>query len=100
MLRQIDELVAKDADIDGKIDEHEERLDHIEDYLFDIKDVLELSGDNTVVVVKDKTIANSGMSIGDDEIGEPWEYADSKTLATEKAVAKKADSVITRWAAF
>ena len=72
-------------------------------YLYDIvniKDVLELSGDNTVVVVKDKTIANSGMSIGDDEIGEPWEYADSKTLATEKAVAKKADSVITRWAAF
>ena len=101
---QVDALSQReeetDADLYDKIADHTQRLDTLEDTLFDVKQIFELSGDNTVVVVKDKTIANSGVAIGDDEIGEPWEYADDKTLATEKAVAKKADSVITRWSAF
>ena len=104
MQQQIDDLSQKEdedhQELSDRITVCEERLDTVEDTLFDVKRVFELSGDNTVVVVNNKTIANSGVAIGDDEIGEPWEYADDKTLATEKAVAKKADSVITRWSAF
>ena len=40
------------------------------------------------------------MMIGDDVIGEPSEYASSKTLATEKAVAQIVDENAAHWSSF
>lgn len=74
-----------------------ERLGNLEDAVFDIEKLVELFSTNTILVSKDGTIADSGVGIGDDVIGEPSEYADVKTVATEKAVAKKVEDSIPKW---
>ena len=84
----------------NQLDAHEDRIDTVEDTLFNIKKVIDLSGDNTVVVVKDGTIGDSKVSIGDGEITETSEYASAKVLATEKGVVGKVEASQTRWQAF
>ena len=59
-----------------------------------------IGNENTVLVSDNGTLKDSGVSIGDDEIGEPSQYANANTLATEKAVAKKVEDNVTHWSSF
>lgn len=97
-LRQADETNM--AAVNESITAIDERLADVEDAVFDVKKLAELSGSNTVLVANKGSISDSGVAIGDGEIGEPAEYADVKTLATEKAVAKKVEDSMLKWTSF
>lgn len=104
LLQAVEDLRAADGANLETINEYisviTERLADVEDVVFDVKKLAELSGSNTVLVADEGSIADSGVAIGDGEIGEPSEYADDKTLATEKAVAKKVEDAALKWASF
>ncbi len=72
------------------------RIVALENAVFNIGKIV-AEHNNTVLVSSEGTLKDSDVSIGDDEIGEPSQYADAKTLATEKAVAKKVEDSITKW---
>lgn len=76
-----------------------ERLSALESAVFHIGDI-SITHDNTVLVSDEGTLKDSGVSIGDDIISEPSEYADPNTLATEKAVARKFEDSIASWSSF
>ena len=104
---QIDELLANINDtiqsvsnnIQLEITAIKERLSALESAVFHIGDI-SITHDNTVLVSNEGTLKDSGVSIGDDVISEPSEYADPNTLATEKAVAKKFEDSIASWSSF
>lgn len=88
-----------------RMDEYEnlddilDRLTALEEAVFHIQKIVATS-DDTVLVSQSGTLKDSGMMIGDDVIGEPSEYASSKTLATEKAVAQIVDENAAHWSSF
>lgn len=92
-ISDLSELVeSRDTSLD-------ERVDALESSVYDIKDI-DITSQNTILVSHEGTMKDSGYSIGDDEIGEPSEYANSNTLATEKAVARKVEESATTWHEF
>lgn len=109
-----DEIAAIQEDlvaIHEALDDHEgdnehsfesviKRIQTIEAAVFDIQKISQLLTSNTVLVSNDGSIIDSGVAIGDGEIGEPSEYASQTTLATEKAVAKKFEDAQPKWASF
>lgn len=95
-----EELDGHDTDADKDFTEVEERLSKLEDAVFAIQKLSEMSADNTVLVSKEGGISDSGVAIGDDSIDEPSEFASDKTLATEKAVARKVEESQPKWTSF
>lgn len=99
-LSELSESVQELADLVDTTDTGlDERVDALEDAVFSIEQI-EINERNTILVSSEGTLKDSGYSIGDDEIGEPSEYANSATLATEKAVAKKVEDSATTWSEF
>ena len=88
------------AQITTELGQLDGRLSEVEDAVFNVKKLAGLTGSNTILVADDGGISDSGVAIGDDTIGEPSDYADEKTVATEKAVAKKVEESTPKWASF
>jgi hypothetical protein len=100
---KVDLMEVKVEELDQRVSglvDVEERVERLEEAVFNIATVAELTDSNTVLVKDDGTLKNSGVAIGDDEIGEPSQYASQKTLATEKAVAKKFEEAQLVWNTF
>ena len=95
----VNDLSAEVSSFSFNFDSIIERLDALEAAVFDIQDIVAESN-NTVLVSKNGTLKDSGISIGDDSIDEPTVYANPKTLATEKAVAKLVDENVVQWSSF
>lgn len=83
--------------VDSRDTSLDDRVDSLEDSVYSIDRIVPTT-QNTILVSSDGTLKDSGYSIGDDEIGEPSEYANSTTLATEKAVAKKVEESVAEFA--
>lgn len=94
------EIAEREDYEDEKISEIEERLHRLEEAVFNIQYIAELLTSNTVLVSQDGGIKDSGVNIGDDIIEEPSEYANQKTLATEKAVVNKVEEASLKWGTF
>lgn len=77
------------------------RIEFVENFLRNIPQISAISRDNTVLVSNNHMVADSGYSIGSDNIPEEDpEYPASKTLATERAVLNAVDDSKLRWGAF
>ena len=94
------DISDRSAYVDNALTKIESDVDALENSVYSIGRVSSLTDNNSILVIDDGTIKDSGYLIGDDEIGEPSEYADSKTLATEKAVARKVEEAIPKWQSF
>lgn len=103
----LSDITTQISDISTSVEELSElvdsglsdRVDKLEDSVYDIQKINPTT-QNTILVSNEGTLKDSGFSIGDDEIGEPSEYANATTLATEKAVAKKVEESATTWNEF
>lgn len=91
---------ASEARVDQNIAEILDRIVILENALFDIQKLISITSENKVIVSHEGSIADSDYSIGDGIIGESSEYADLKTLATEKAVAKLVEDSMPMWGSF
>lgn len=73
------------------------RIEAIEGVLFNITEVDPVTGEHTVIVRYGDGLGDSNFMLGDDNIEETMETASDKTLATEKAVARKVEESLPRW---
>lgn len=87
-------------DVAQELDGVKSRLDEIEDAIFNVKKLADILGTNTILVSNEGGIADSGFSLGDDFIDELPEYANVKTVATEKAVAELVARSTPQWTSF
>lgn len=100
-LQDLRETVESSGEvIDGEISSMLERIVALEDAIFNMQQLLTITSENTVIVSHEGSIADSDYSIGDEEIGETAEYANPRTLATEKAVASLVENSIPSWGSF
>lgn len=100
------ELSASISELSRRVDDYStgigglfERVAGLEAAVFSIQKIV-ADASNTVLVSSEGTLKDSGVSIGDSEIGEPSPYANEKVLATEKAVAKLVEENTTQWSLF
>ena len=73
------------------------RLEAVEGVLFNITEVDPVTGEHTVIVRDGEGLGDSNYNLGDDNIEESVDTASDKTLATEKAVARKVEENIPKW---
>lgn len=97
---KIDVLNQQNEQLVEEYNRIQTRIEEISDSIYHIEKLTELLSENTVLVSNDGAIADSGMSIGDGSIDETAETADEKTLATEKAVARKVEESALKWESF
>lgn len=95
-----EQVQSDESSTSAQFNEVDSRLDLIEDAIFNIKKLAEVLGSNTILVSNEGSISDSGIAIGDDVIGEIADYANDKTVATEKAVAELVERSQTKWTSF
>lgn len=101
------DIVAITERLDGKDDTLDEdiaaavaRIEALEEAVFHIERLSSVTDDNSVLVVDQGTLKDSGFTIGDDRIDEPAAYSNGKALATEKAVSQKVEDAALKWGTF
>lgn len=95
-----EQIASHDWSSDEAFSQVAEKVQHLEEAVFNIQKVSQLLASNTILVSNDGSIADSGIVIGDGNIDEPSEFASDKTLATEKAVVKKVEDAQPKWTSF